>query len=58
MKLKYEKFESWKYEYSRSYEEQIAKLYSAVNEQNEIIKKLGMFVFRRQGIALDLAHTK
>ena len=37
---------------SKSYEEQIAKLYSAVNEQNEIIKKLGMSVFRRfQGIA-------
>ena len=44
---------------SKSYEEQIAKLYSAVNEQNEIIKKLGMSVFRRfQGIALDMTHTK
>ena len=27
---------------SKAYEEQIAKLYAAVNEQNEIIKKLGM----------------
>ena len=35
---------------SKAYEEQIAKLYAAVNEQNEIIKKLGMsktsFYFR------------
>ena len=27
---------------SKAYEEQIAKLYTAVNEQNEIIKKLGI----------------
>ena len=35
---------------SKAYEEQIAKLYAAVNEQNEIIKELGMsktnFYFR------------